>query len=77
MKYYSIFYIKYLFLIKVQDAIRNCEFRLQNMMNFHSKCKNLGGVVEFFSEAFLCRFPPRTFLGRLFIQYTPFQYKSH
>ena len=29
-----------------------------NMVNFHSKCKMLGGVAEFFSEAFLCRFPP-------------------
>lgn len=28
------------------------------MVNFHSKCKMLGGVAEFFSEAFLCRFPP-------------------
>ena len=27
-------------------------------VNFHSKCKMLGGVAEFFSEAFLCRFPP-------------------
>ena len=28
------------------------------VVNFHSKCKMLGGVAEFFSEAFLCRFPP-------------------
>ena len=27
-------------------------------MNFHSKCKILGGVTEFFGKAFLCRFPP-------------------
>ena len=25
------------------------------LVNFHSKCKMLGGVAEFFSEAFLCR----------------------
>ena len=31
---------------------------LASMVNFHSKCKMLGGVAEFFSEAFLCRFPP-------------------
>ena len=31
---------------------------LPGMVNFHSKCKMLGGVAEFFSEAFLCRFPP-------------------
>ena len=31
------------------------------MVNFHSKCKILGGVAEFFSEAFLCRFPPEDF----------------
>ena len=31
------------------------------MVNFHSKCKMLGGVAEFFSEAFLCRFPPENF----------------
>ena len=30
----------------------------QRPVNFHSKCKILGGVAEFFSEAFLCRFPP-------------------
>ena len=29
-----------------------------NMVNFHSKCKILGGVTEFFGKAFLCRFPP-------------------
>ena len=29
-----------------------------SLVNFHSKCKILGGVAEFFSEAFLCRFPP-------------------
>ena len=29
-----------------------------SLVNFHSKCKMLGGVAEFFSEAFLCRFPP-------------------
>ena len=28
------------------------------LVNFHSKCKILGGVAEFFSKAFLCRFPP-------------------
>lgn len=27
-------------------------------VNFHSKCKILGGVTEFFGKAFLCRFPP-------------------
>ena len=27
-------------------------------LNFHSKCKILGGVTEFFGKAFLCRFPP-------------------
>ena len=27
-------------------------------VSFHSKCKILGGVAEFFSETFLCRFPP-------------------
>ena len=32
--------------------------RNYGMVNFHSKCKMLGGVAEFFSEAFLCRFPP-------------------
>ena len=31
------------------------------MVNFHSKCKILGGVAEFFSKAFLCRFPPENF----------------
>ena len=31
---------------------------LKGKVNFHSKCKILGGVAEFFSEAFLCRFPP-------------------
>ena len=30
-------------------------------VNFHSKCKILGGVAEFFSKAFLCRFPPENF----------------
>ena len=30
----------------------------EGMVNFHSKCKMLSGVAEFFSEAFLCRFPP-------------------
>ena len=30
----------------------------EGRVNFHSKCKMLGGVAEFFSEAFLCRFPP-------------------
>ena len=34
---------------------------MENMVNFHSKCKILGGVAEFFSEAFLCRFPPEDF----------------
>ena len=33
------------------------DLRLKKV-NFHSKCKILGGVAEFFSEAFLCRFPP-------------------
>ena len=28
------------------------------VVNFHSKCKILGGVTEFFGKAFLCRFPP-------------------
>ena len=28
------------------------------LVNFHSKCKILGGVTEFFGKAFLCRFPP-------------------
>ena len=31
---------------------------MSRKVNFHSKCKMLGGVAEFFSEAFLCRFPP-------------------
>ena len=31
---------------------------LVNRVNFHSKCKILGGVTEFFGKAFLCRFPP-------------------
>ena len=31
------------------------------LVNFHSKCKILGGVAEFFSKAFLCRFPPENF----------------
>ena len=31
------------------------------VVNFHSKCKILGGVAEFFSKAFLCRFPPENF----------------
>ena len=44
-------------------------------MNFHSKCKILGGVTEFFGKAFLAVFYPATFPGRLFIRYTPFQYK--
>ena len=35
------------------SPIRNAD-----VVNFHSKCKMLGGVAEFFSEAFLCRFPP-------------------
>ena len=30
-------------------------------VNFHSKCKILGGVAEFFSKAVLCRFPPEYF----------------
>ena len=30
----------------------------EGQVNFHSKCKMLGGVAEFVSEAFLCRFPP-------------------
>ena len=30
----------------------------RSMVNFHSKCKILGGVTEFFGKAFLCRFPP-------------------
>ena len=30
-------------------------------VNFHSKCKILGGVAEFFSKVFLCRFPPENF----------------
>ena len=30
-------------------------------VNFHSKCKILGRVAEFFSKAFLCRFPPENF----------------
>ena len=34
---------------------------LTKMVNFHSKCKILGGVAEFFSKAFLCRFPPENF----------------
>lgn len=34
-------------------------------VNFHSKCKIQGGVAEFLSKAFLCRFPPGTFPGRL------------
>ena len=32
--------------------------KVDELVNFHSKCKMLGGVAEFFSEAFLCRFPP-------------------
>ena len=31
------------------------------VVNFHSKCKILGGVTEFFGKAFLCRFPPENF----------------
>ena len=34
---------------------------LEKVVNFHSKCKILGGVAEFFSKAFLCRFPPENF----------------
>ena len=34
---------------------------LEGRVNFHSKCKILGGVAEFFSKAFLCRFPPENF----------------
>ena len=30
----------------------------ETTVNFHSKCKILGGVTEFFGKAFLCRFPP-------------------
>ena len=33
-------------------------YKFERSVNFHSKCKMLGGVAEFFSEAFLCRFPP-------------------
>ena len=33
-------------------------FREEERVNFHSKCKILGGVAEFFGKAFLCRFPP-------------------
>ena len=28
------------------------------MVNFHSKCKILGGVTEFFGKAYLCRLSP-------------------
>ena len=34
---------------------------LGELVNFHSKCKILGRVAEFFSKAFLCRFPPENF----------------
>ncbi len=32
--------------------------RFCEIVSFHSKCKILGGVTEFFGKAFLCRFPP-------------------
>ena len=56
-------------------------YKFQNIVNaavvnFHSKCKLLGGVTEFFGKAFLCLFHPRTFLSRLYIRYAPFRYKS-
>ena len=38
-----------------------CNPEQGRLVNFHSKCKILGGVAEFFSEAFLCRFPPEDF----------------
>ena len=55
-----------MFTIKISDEILD---KLRTMLededegtgvrvNFHSKCKMLGGVAEFFSAAFLCRFPP-------------------
>ena len=43
--------ISYLVLLAIADS----------WVNFHSKCKILGGVAEFFSKAFLCRFPPENF----------------
>lgn len=46
---------KYLLFLDCDDIVET------SMVNFHSKCKILGGVAEFFSEAFLCRFPPEDF----------------
>ena len=43
---------KYVYFLDSDDFIE------PTWVNFHSKCKMLGGVAEFFSEAFLCRFPP-------------------
>ena len=43
-----------------RDALNSMPISIppHRVVNFHSKCKMLGGVAEFFSEAFLCRFPP-------------------
>ena len=44
--------------LKGQSLNTNSPFEYVDMVNFHSKCKILGGVAEFFGKAFLCRFPP-------------------
>ncbi len=36
-----------------------------NLVNFHPKCKILGGVAKFFSKAFLRRLPPKITPSRL------------
>ena len=47
---------------RVQESVWICDMNAaEYAVNFHSKCKILGGVAEFFSKAFLCRFPPENF----------------
>ena len=48
--------------LKYEENYHVCkENENYGLVNFHSKCKILGGVAEFFSKAFLCRFPPENF----------------